>query len=847
MDVRNLGLSDDDLAALGYTVARPDARHQSDPTTVGSPRATRGDAAARRWLWTLVILGVVAWLAHPSRTMPDPVPANHPDTVFSSGRAMSQLVEIARAPRPVGSPEHDRVRGLVVDRLSALGLDVEIRDAEVTAVDSGIVTLATVRNIVARKAGEDPTGVVTLTAHYDGVPVSYAAADDGLGIATILETLRASTAGPPLRNDLLVVITDADEIGGLGAAHFLSGDPWQGASSVVLSVDPVGVSGPARLVEHLEANGRTIERVTSALPSPVISSTIRALDIEDGDAGAFRERGMAVLALTSLGGRSAHHAAADRPINVSEATLQHHGAQLLALTRAFGNDDLGAALAPSPEERVYLSLPVVGVVDYTLSRATLGTVGLVVLFVLSIVLLRVRGGDPRRALAGVLLGAVVVGLSAAAGLGLTEMLRRFHPEFGRVEGAVYEGGVHFVALTALVLAVAVATYATGRRWFSRRELAVGTGLLPIAAVVWLTASVPWAVATAQLAVGLFLLSLLPLAVLPSDHTPGRWLRVVLLALASGVLVVTVPELDLVVTAMTLERAPSVGAILGLGALLLVPAFEWLIRPRAWWTPALAVLAAALAFSTALPAARDDADHPVPTSLVLLVEDTLIVEPSTTPPAATSAAVTDEATTGPQAAATVDTLQTPARWLPGRWLTVPGVGEEWARSWAVGAEGSGSDPGTLLLPGDASWVVAGTGADARVPRPRVRLVDRTDDGARSSVTLAVTSGLGAEMLAIRLVDASPGTITAVNGEEVAPGTDGRPVRTLVRWGSSAAPATVRIVTEGGRPLALDLLEHHLRPAEILGDNFFVREDSVIPDASTGSDRLIQRVRVDVPSS
>jgi len=43
------------------------------------------------------------------------------------------------------------------------------------------------------------------------------------------------------------------------------------------------------------------------------------------------------------------------------------------------------------------------------------------------------------------------------------------------------------------------------------------------------------------------------------------------------------------------------------------------------------------------------------------------------------------------------------------------------------------------------------------------------------------------------------------------------------------------------LTFEVLEHHMRPAEILGEDFYRRVDSVVADASTGSDRIIQRVR------
>ncbi len=57
-----------------------------------------------------------------------------------------------------------------------------------------------------------------------------------------------------------------------------------------------------------------------------------------------------------------------------------------------------------------------------------------------------------------------------------------------------------------------------------------------------------------------------------------------------------------------------------------------------------------------------------------------------------------------------------------------------------------------------------------------------------------------------------------------------------------------VVLGAETAALDLLviEHHLRPREILGDYFFQRPDSLVANASMGSDRVIQRTRLRVPA-
>src|SRR5690606_639076 len=149
--------------------------------------------------------------------LPEPKAANAPDTVFSSARAMTLLTDIARAPRPTGSPEHERVRAYLLGRLEALGLDPEIQTAVALSQGPGYARSATVRNVVARLPGTAPTGAVLLTAHYDAVPLSPGAGDAGSGLVAVLEALRAARAGEPLRNDVIVLFTDAEEIGLLGA------------------------------------------------------------------------------------------------------------------------------------------------------------------------------------------------------------------------------------------------------------------------------------------------------------------------------------------------------------------------------------------------------------------------------------------------------------------------------------------------------------------------------------------------------------------------------------------------------------------------------------------------------
>ncbi len=135
-------------------------------------------------------------------------PAAGPDAPsedFSAARAMEKLKVIAKEPHPVGTPAHDEVRDYLMAELKALGLSPEIQ--ETVALDRRGES-RTLENIMVRLPGTDHSKALMLAAHYDSVPAAPGAADDGAAIAAMLETLRALQVSGPLKNDLIVLMTD---------------------------------------------------------------------------------------------------------------------------------------------------------------------------------------------------------------------------------------------------------------------------------------------------------------------------------------------------------------------------------------------------------------------------------------------------------------------------------------------------------------------------------------------------------------------------------------------------------------------------------------------------------------
>jgi hypothetical protein len=689
-----------------------------------------------------------------------------------------------------------------------------------------------VRNVVSRISGAGTTGTVLLTAHYDSAPLSPGAGDNGAGVAALLETVRSIAAGPGLRNDLVVLFADGHGTSQAGLRAFVEHHPWMDDVAVAVSAEMAGVSGPALTLEAESGNGWLIRALAAGNPRPVATSAARALGLSgrpNWPHAHFRERGVPVLRLTAFGGRAVQGQALDRAEAVSERTLQHQGLQLLALTRALGREDLGSVKADPGSERAYLSLPGAKVVHHPADWLVLLCLVLLGVWVLWVVLLRLRGGSYQGVLVGLALGAGLVGISVGWGWLLLEILRRLHTEYGLLESALYRDGPHFLALAAGVLGLTTVGYGLARRRFGAGEIFLGSLSLPLATAMWLGFRSPFGAMALSWALVPALLSAGVLAALGPDRTCGRREWVAFLLTSVGILALLVPDLEVLATALTLRGAPIAGAAFALTALLLLPVQEWLTRPRIWWVPALLAGASAALIVGSAPFARSPVEHPDLASLVLLVEDTA---DGRQPPPPTEGIAPDP----PR-----------IRRRTALWLTRPGPGRDWARAHAVEQASSSTDPGILLLPLDGGNEVAGTGPEVELAAPRAWILeaspeDSLHNGVRR-VLLGILPGEGGEMTGLHLPEGS-GEIVTLAGTSLAQDGQWEPVRSAVHWGTpEGGMLTVGLLVDGEREeVRFDLLEHHLNPETLLGEDFFRWNGSFLPHAPTGSGRVVQRTRV-----
>jgi hypothetical protein len=320
----------------------------------------------------LATLAFLGWLALRTDPPPKPLPSNAPPTLFSAARAFAHVQALARAPRPIASRANAGARQYIVDQLRAQGLEPQVqattvRKMSIDSLSNAQLTLGVVHNIMARLPGAAADRAtrppLLVSAHYDSGDNTLGAADGAAPVAAILETLRALRAGPALGNDVLVLLTDGDKAGSLGAQGFADEHPWARQAGLALRFDHPGNRGPLVLYDASSANGDAVGGWARAA-GQVRGSSLMAEIHRAASTSPLQHLKAPLLQFAVLEGRLGPAGAYDLPRRLDLPSLQQEGEAMLALVRHFGNERL---VREEPDGQVYFTLPLVGVVHYPMA------------------------------------------------------------------------------------------------------------------------------------------------------------------------------------------------------------------------------------------------------------------------------------------------------------------------------------------------------------------------------------------------------------------------------------------------------------------------------------------------
>ena len=521
---------------------------------------------------------------------PRAVPATAPDTVFSAQRAMRHVEQIAQRPHPMGTADHDRVRDYILGQLSALGLAPQVQ--QTTAIGTRYREAGRVQNILARVAGTDPAHkAVLVMAHYDGVEAGPAAADDGAGSAALLEMLRAlRSRQQTLPHDVIALFTDGEEAGLLGAAAFVREHPWAKDVAVVLNFEARGTSGRSFMFETGPGNldaARALRSARDATAGSVFATIYRALP-NDTDLSELAVLGLPALNFAFADGVELYHTSNDDLAHLNPGSLQHHGSQMLTMTRTFASGPLPRART---DDGVFFDLPVVGLIVYPIGLE----IPLALLALVLVVILVVR--DRKGVVTGILAALIAVALSGVVGAIVGRFLR----------GPAVWSGLNAIGIVLLALSVTAACYAIGRGWSTPRGLQVG------AMIVWLLL----ALATLRVP-GIGYLFRWPLlfaagaALLTRGRDIADWVTALVTVL---ILVGFIYGVSVVMLGLAGAGAIALCVVTSLIALLLAPQLETIAGDAGLLGAPLLGGVGLVLLVIAQLTVHPSADHPVRTSLV----------------------------------------------------------------------------------------------------------------------------------------------------------------------------------------------------------------------------------------
>tara|TARA_R110002126_G_scaffold54919_18_gene148248 strand:+ start:510 stop:2792 length:2283 start_codon:yes stop_codon:yes gene_type:complete len=385
------------------------------------------------------------------------------DTEFSTNRALQHVKEISKEPHGVGFPAHTTVRNYITNELKNLDLETSLQEGY-TSGDWG--NLSKAENILARIKGSESGKALLLLSHYDSSPhSSHGASDAGSGVATILESVRAflKTNTTP-KNDIIILISDAEELGLNGADLFVDKHEWLKDVGLVLNFEARGSGGPSyMLMETNKGNSKLISEFIAANPEfPVANSlaySIYKMLPNDTDLTVFREEGdVEGFNFAFIDDHFDYHTAMDNYERLDRKTLAHQGSYLMPLLIHFSNADL--TNLKSLDDNVYFNVPFFKMVSYPFTwimpMLTIAIIFFIILLIFGFKKKVLKGKDILKGFIPVFFTLIINGI---VGYYSWTFLKWVYPAYNDIlHGFTYNGHAYILAFTLFSLGTCFYAY-----------------------------------------------------------------------------------------------------------------------------------------------------------------------------------------------------------------------------------------------------------------------------------------------------------------------------------------------------------------------------------------------------
>jgi hypothetical protein len=250
--------------------------------------------------------------------------------------------------RPVGTPANARARAYITDLLRLYGFDVRVQETDARRAELG--RTARVSNIVAVRRGARDEAI-GLVSHYDSAPDAPGAADDAFGVAVSLEAARVLAAREDRQWSLMVLVTDGEEAGLMGAAALMTDREVRRRLQAYVNVEAVGSGDPVMLFETGPGNGWLVGPWARRAPHPRGASfgvEIYKRLPNDTDFSILKRHDVPGLNFAAVGDSYAYHTARDTPARLALRAIRQTGENLVTIVSALDGVDITTRSQTSP-------------------------------------------------------------------------------------------------------------------------------------------------------------------------------------------------------------------------------------------------------------------------------------------------------------------------------------------------------------------------------------------------------------------------------------------------------------------------------------------------------------------
>ena len=323
---------------------QPAETHAEHEYTAELDAAQGGTAIQRRIGWVLPALLVAALFS----LLPDVVAAAPTFSGAGARDALGTVLTPAQAAHPTGSVANVRVGHAIASQLAGQGWQPEWQ----TTTQCGQRSCTSLANLVVSHLPAPGQPALLLAAHYDSAPSGPGAADNGIGVGVLIEFARVLKGTPDAPN-VILLFTDAEELGRIGAQAFMQRHPLRDRIGFVVNIDSIGHGGPLTAYDLGADPGRSTHMLAAA-PSTLLQSSflgaVGKLAPHATDLSVFSAHQIPGVGIGYLARGNDYHLSGDRIEVLGSHQFQAVGDTLLAVLAAFP----AAAVAVPADSAPYL-------------------------------------------------------------------------------------------------------------------------------------------------------------------------------------------------------------------------------------------------------------------------------------------------------------------------------------------------------------------------------------------------------------------------------------------------------------------------------------------------------------